>query len=924
MASYVIGVKPGQAGASVEIVTPTGSGSPSPFGSTAYLGAFRWGPLGSVVRHGSKDHYRAVRGEPIEGDFTALAVEHGFQLGGDSLRALTLRLTDGSERESATALFNRITHHGWRDGQPAGSGTPWNVAFRLLGAFPGRRGGARLRFGGVTVAALPTSGSTFGAELTGDDWPFGKDELKGAYLHFQGITAPWQILANDTAGEMTVAGEFGATPTGNGWWVSRENEGPSGLAEHVGARIENDPVQPYLWRTVPLLNGREAGESYDAVGNGADQRAYFATRINNGVTELRQLAVKVAGDAFPEGGDPKDERYKPATWVGFPLSVSDGSATLCPVGYWREEGSAVFPDLNTTLNSIPSDAVPCQIRCLEAGGGLYDVEVLTIDGERVLVPLGQVQATVDSPLTLSTRFPWLPNILLRGTPGPGDVHIYVNPLPPDIAKRSAYLYPNALSSQGSIHTRLRVRSNTGKSVEVLLAPGDVLGNYIEAPTKPSATGTATDAAALNKDETVIITDDGGTERTFTVAALSGAGPFTIAAIAVALNTSVTTVYGAGKEKLVFGTDATGRLTVTTTEARGAAATFTIDKDGTLNTAVGFDDAEDTTATGEDGSTVVVAFDAQCEGGFDGVGALGEASEYEAAMDTEASPLLKLTQVSLGLVKLVTPGIAVADVINAGVALADALGWRYVPTLPSNLATQQQAIDWLLANIPLKDSARAIANAYWPSWGTARRNPFGPQDLLVPVCGPALGLAAAYAERYRGYWKVVAGENADLSPVIKALPTDVLGRGEWIDDAPLNQVGLTAVQHEGPKVMIWGARSPEIGGSGTIWSHKWDVLLHVGQELRVLSRKFTFEPIPDVWPNIRRFARDILRPHWIAGAFKGTSFEDAFTIEVNATNNPEEVQNAGRVICAITAKGIKDTSEQVRWVVGTTGVAVVSL
>ena len=921
MGTYTIGVKPGQAGSKVTIETPTGTGNPSPFGVVAYLGAFRWGPLDVPVKHliGGEDHYHAVRGEPLEGDFTAVAVDHGFALAGSALRPITHRVADGNEREAAAVAVARLVHASLRDAAPGGEGDPWRVAFRVLGAYPGRKGGARLRFGAAST--LPTSGSVFNTGIAAADWPFGKDELAGSMLYFAGITTGWTIVGNDAAGQITVAGDFAAGSTNTGWWIERENVGPFGTVEHVGLRIEEDPILSHAFRLVSLVNGGDVS-SYDRVVNGSDQDRYFGSLLSDRRSRLQELAIQIAGDNFPAGADPTDERYKPAAWCGIVTAVTATKATILPWGWWREDGGSA--SIVPTSMVLPDAAVPCRIALTDLGGALFDVEVTTLDGERVLVPTGMIQATGGATLNLTARWPWLPafDVAL----GSGDLVVFVNPVPTDLAQRKGYLHVNALSSQGNIRLRYRVRSSTPNSITVLMAPGDVLSDHLTATGYAKKVSTGDGPYSVDAGDALTFTTDGGTEYTLTWT--DEVGTYTAQAVADAFTALLAAQLDEGAiPPLTFYVDSeTGRFAIRTTTAMGPDAQFTI------GAAVGGSQGQlglpvvETTFNGTAGSVVTLEHNLQCEGGFDGLGALGDGGEYETALDTESSPFRLLDRDQLGLVKLCTPGVTDAEVIAAGMAFADAVGWRYVPNLPANVTTVDAAVAWFTGSLVIGDNARSLANAYFPGWFTPKRNPFGKNaDVLCPVIGPALGYAAGLAEQKKGYHEVAAGEKADLSKVVKSLPTDLPGRGQWLDDAPLNQVGLVAIQHDGPRVMLWGARSPEIGGQDTIWSHKWDVLLHIAAELRILSRKYAFSVIPDVWPEIRLFAKNILRPHWLAGAFNGPSFEESILVEIGTSNNPPEVQDAGKVICRISLPyGIKNVAEQVEFVIATAGVAVVHL
>jgi len=954
--TYTVGAKPGKAGTSVSVVTPTGAGALSPFGTTCYVGAFRWGPMDKAISHvvGGINHYRTLRGTPMKDDYTALAIEHGYKVAGSSIRTVTYRVGDGNQTQATTSYYQRLIQRNITDqftvaGNPA---LPLNSAFTLSGAFPGRRGGRYIRFGAeYPTGTYPISGNTFATSAVG----WGKDAYKGFTIHFgPGSTYAFTILANDTSGNVTIDGSFAQKIDAAGtllgtalnaltagvasWWVSSENVNELGVTESVSLRIEEDPISAHKFRFVVGADGVDYG-SYENLENGANQPRHFQSIVNSASDTLAETNIAISSDQFPASGVAlTNEEYKPAGWVG--LGEWDGNGwqdqTTATLGYnqfkvntykWSRVGSHdCYIERGTVTHPASADVFPCEIRCTFISGTNFTVAVYPHGSSTALFYATNGGAGYASATNVPLRemFGILPTFQVNVGGGPSignSVSLWYNPLPPGLSKKNAWFYPNGLSAEGDHRLKYRVLNNTLDTATLKVPVGSSIHDEIGAPRPAIATAPTAGpyVVAGGASDVMIFVDDLGNTRTLGAVA---AGTVTATALAALLNAEVLSVLGAANLRAVFGaTTVSGasHLTMRNTFSFGPGTTIGVGA-GNMNTITGYVAG---TTNGTDGGTAVIQYDKTPAGGRDGLGALGENNEYENAFDATDSHLNTMATENFGLVKLANPGISTPAVINAGVDYAFAAGWRYAPTLPvpATVANEAAAVAWVLANITLADDARNMMGAYWPAWGTAKINPFDKGELQVPIVGPALGLQAKYAADFNGYHRATAGLNADISTIISKLPTDDNGIGIETDDYTLNQIGLVAVNHYGPKIVLWGARSPELQGSGQIWSHKWDCLLHIAAELRVLSKKYVFEMIPDVWPEIVGFTQALLAPKYAAGWFIGGTFGEAVQIVCDTSNNPTAIQDAGKVICTVTILGIKGVAEKIEFTVGTSGVAV---
>jgi hypothetical protein len=496
------------------------------------------------------------------------------------------------------------------------------------------------------------------------------------------------------------------------------------------------------------------------------------------------------------------------------------------------------------------------------------------------------------------------------------MHLYVRPLPADLAKKGAYFYPFATSADGDVRVRYRVVDNDHGSVT--LASSVVLGTDVPtcvAPTAPVYTGSSAgpiDLSSGTKTVLYTLTDGVTTLGSYTLtSSLSGAAT-TMTALAADLNTQELTRAGAASLVLVtFTVSASDHLVITAVRDFGARAILTIGNGG-LNTKLGL--VNGATATGTNGTICRLQWRQEMGGGVDGNAGIADA-DYEAAWDVDTSPLKNLVAQKTGLLTVGTPGVTSAAAQAAMLAWVYATNGFAVTELPDDKITESAAIAWHEANLAIGDEAKYSAT-YMPSYGK-RANPYGTGLYVSTLTGAILGLMARKAVDNKGYHLAPAGTDYGLASVFKSLTT---GDTVLNNDA-LNGYGLNEARKRGAAIYLWGDRTTSPTGRDFI--HKRKAVSHIGRVLLNGLDQLVFKANDDIGrKNARRLVRalfgDWFRASWFDDS-SGTGQDDQVTVKVDLTNNPTAVRNAGDMAIDV-AFDIVDTTERVVLTIGPKGVS----
>ena len=220
----------------------------------------------------------------------------------------------------------------------------------------------------------------------------------------------------------------------------------------------------------------------------------------------------------------------------------------------------------------------------------------------------------------------------------------------------------------------------------------------------------------------------------------------------------------------------------------------------------------------------------------------------------------------------------------------------IAILDSPPGLSPQAVKEWRTDVAQFDSA--FATLYYP-WIKVE-NPTGTNgnaEVLIPPSGHVAGVWARTDEA-RGVWKAPA--NDTIRGVL-----DVERSITQAEQGVINPLGINAIRPFGQRgIRIWGARTLT---SDTDWTYINVRRLFNMIEATILegTQWAVFEP-NDValWEGVKRTLNAYLRGLWSAGALFGASPQEAFFVNCDATTNPPESIDAGKLVVEVGIAPVK--------------------
>jgi hypothetical protein len=274
------------------------------------------------------------------------------------------------------------------------------------------------------------------------------------------------------------------------------------------------------------------------------------------------------------------------------------------------------------------------------------------------------------------------------------------------------------------------------------------------------------------------------------------------------------------------------------------------------------------------------------------------TDYLAALDRLADEPEVALVVLPDLVNDADPGSA-ADIQKQAIAQADALHDRLVLVdLPAPDLASSAAASWaqvFRGSDPDENLRAAVAYYPWlcvqdPLGGTAR-----PLRTIAP-CGHVAGLISRY-DRERGAHYTPT--NATLDKVI-----DVATGYALSERAALNEAGINLLRcAPGRGIQVWGGRTlhkdPHGDDQGRLYIAHRRLIHRLIRAIRQVAEPLVFETNgPVMWLTLARAVTTILAEAYVGGGLKGARPEQAFRVRCDATTNPLEEIELGRVLCEI--------------------------
>ncbi len=163
----------------------------------------------------------------------------------------------------------------------------------------------------------------------------------------------------------------------------------------------------------------------------------------------------------------------------------------------------------------------------------------------------------------------------------------------------------------------------------------------------------------------------------------------------------------------------------------------------------------------------------------------------------------------------------------------------------------------------------------------------------PPCGAVAGVIAR-TDGQRGVWKAPAGTEASIAGVRGlSVPMTNLEHGQ------LNPLGVNCIRNF-PVIgnVVWGSRT--LRGADQL-ADQWKYLpvrrtaLFVEESLYRGTQWVVFEPNDEpLWASIRLNVGAFMNSLWRQGAFQGTTAQDAYVVQCDAENNPQNDIDRGIV------------------------------
>jgi phage tail sheath protein FI len=178
------------------------------------------------------------------------------------------------------------------------------------------------------------------------------------------------------------------------------------------------------------------------------------------------------------------------------------------------------------------------------------------------------------------------------------------------------------------------------------------------------------------------------------------------------------------------------------------------------------------------------------------------------------------------------------------------------------------------------------------------DPASNQTRFVPPSGYVAGVWAR-TDTNRGVWKAPANEEV-MGPI------DVESHLTQTERGVLNVQSVNVIRSiPGGGIRIWGSRT--LAGAASEWRYVPVRRLFnmVKKSIEGGTQWVPFEPNDQaLWAKVRRDITAVLTRLWAQGAFFGATANEAFYVKCDAETNPQEVIDAGIMVCEVGIAPVK--------------------
>ena len=171
-------------------------------------------------------------------------------------------------------------------------------------------------------------------------------------------------------------------------------------------------------------------------------------------------------------------------------------------------------------------------------------------------------------------------------------------------------------------------------------------------------------------------------------------------------------------------------------------------------------------------------------------------------------------------------------------------------------------------------------------------------VTVPSSGHVAGLWAR-TDAGRGVWKAPANEV--VRGIVRLESDTTTGEQDL-----LNPKGVNCIRAFGPNgTRVWGARTLAMSDPSWRYIPVRRLFIYLEESIRQGTQWAVFEPNDEaLWAAVRRVITMFLRGLWRQGALVGSTAEQAFYVKCDASNNPRESVDEGRLIVEVGIAPVK--------------------
>jgi hypothetical protein len=239
------------------------------------------------------------------------------------------------------------------------------------------------------------------------------------------------------------------------------------------------------------------------------------------------------------------------------------------------------------------------------------------------------------------------------------------------------------------------------------------------------------------------------------------------------------------------------------------------------------------------------------------------------------PLTRLDDVSIVCV----PGLTNAAAQQAVIQHCESERDRFAILDPP----QRSDVQAILGHRQQLRTTPGFAGLYYPN--ILVRNPLTGTNELQPPSGHLAGVYAR-SDELNGVHKAPANETITGAVAVEFPMTDA-------DQAQLNEPGVNGLRSfKGGPPVVWGARTLAEDRSFQYVNVR-RLMIFLEESLRSSLGTAVFAPNDiALWKRLERTIRAFLTRVWRDGALFGATPDDAFTIQIDENNNPEEDRRNG--------------------------------